>query len=924
MPGRRGCGALAGRLELWNHSGKRPTAADSFAPGLFGGILLTGNLRSLPQSVMPIPTVACCRAARRPLRLPVGGRSAVCFALWFALWLPTPAAAAEPPGTTPALRGLPLAQALQELQAHGLPVIFSSSLVPDSLRVEAEPAGVTPRALLDALLQPHGLAVQEAAGGRLVVIAAPPTGALSGRVLAGGLPLAGARVAVGGHPAVLTGADGTFVLPGLAPGSYRLAAEHPGFVSGRWEGIAVRAPRSTQVTLELAPVPVFADAIVVTPTGAGAEPADGLDVQTPGHAAALPHLGNDPLRAAALLPGGEADETSARVRTPGSRDDEVLILLDGLELLAPYHLQDFDSALSIVAPAAVARAELRPSGYPAEFGDRMGGVLDITTRPSLGAPRLTVGLSLLGAELAGAGALPSVLTDGLTGDRGRWQGSARAGSYHTPLEHNGRDADPRFWDAFAKVDLDLHPGHSLRVSALVAEDDLDLHTSPAAGAAFASRWENRYLWLTLDSLPRPDLLVETLASVGDIERRRGGHSATDEARFTVADRRTLGIAGLEQTWRYEPTGRFSLAGGLELRQLASDVDYANERRLAGPLSALRSRPVAGATGFRDHYEFDQEGAFLSGRLRPLDTVTAEVGVRFDRVSLPEESHTSPRFSLAWQPWPGGTLRLAWGWFYQSQRPNELQVEDDATALAPAERSEHRVAGVEHRWPGGTAVQLEAFERRQRRTQARFENLFNPTAAFPELADDRVRIDPAGGSLRGLEVTLRGTPAARLSWWLAGTASSAVENLDGRPGDETPRSFDQPHALRAGLQTTRLPGGLILGALWTWHSGRPTTAVSGRVVTAPDGSSSVEPVLGPLYGERLPAYHRLDLRASRSWTLARGRLTAWIDLQNAYDRENVRGFSDFSFARDPDGTVRVHSRPVSWGGLLPSFGIRWEL
>ena len=63
---------------------------------------------------------------------------------------------------------------------------------------------------------------------------------------------------------------------------------------------------------------------------------------------------------------------------------------------------------------------------------------------------------------------------------------------------------------------------------------------------------------------------------------------------------------------------------------------------------------------------------------------------------------------------------------------------------------------------------------------------------------------------------------------------------------------------------------------------------------------------------------------RSWSLSRGRLSAYVDLQNLYDRDNVRGFTDFAFELDPQGRFAVRSEALSWGGLLPSFGIRWDL
>jgi hypothetical protein len=266
------------------------------------------------------------------------------------------------------------------------------------------------------------------------------------------------------------------------------------------------------------------------------------------------------------------------------------------------------------------------------------------------------------------------------------------------------------------------------------------------------------------------------------------------------------------------------------------------------------------------------------------------------------------------------VRLAWGWFYQSQRPYELQVEDDETELGQAELAEHRVLDFEHRFNNGGSLRAEAFERRISRTRARYENLFDPVMVFPELAQDRVRIEPGDGEAEGVEVVYRSAEGAPFGWWLSYAFSSAEEEIDGR---QVPRSIDQTHGVRAGW-SYRTRRGWSFNALWQYHTGWPTTEVTGRVETAADGSQTVVPVLGPLHGERLHPYHRLDLRIGRSWSLSRGRLSAYVDLQNLYDRDNVRGFSDFGFELDAYGRVVVRSEPVSWGGLLPSFGVRWEL
>jgi hypothetical protein len=80
------------------------------------------------------------------------------------------------------------------------------------------------------------------------------------------------------------------------------------------------------------------------------------------------------------------------------------------------------------------------------------------------------------------------------------------------------------------------------------------------------------------------------------------------------------------------------------------------------------------------------------------------GLRWDDQSWIDESQVSPRVNLVLAAGPQTTVRAAWGRFHQSQRLNELQVEDGVTEYFPSQRAEHWLASVEHNF----------------RVQARFE------------------------------------------------------------------------------------------------------------------------------------------------------------------------------------------------------------
>jgi len=870
-------------------------------------------------TVRPPPTDRARRPALRRRAL------AVCALLALA----TAAPAAEIPGRTqdraPRWVGLGLDEALQRLAAEGLPLVFSSGLVNDAMRVASEPEGDSPRERLDSLLAPHGLVVRESLG-RLVVVPAPPrVPALRGRVATSdGRPLAGVAVSVTseggagapGEPAaaVESDASGAFRFDGLPAGRYTVEAGRPGFVIGRWPGVELTAGRDAELTLVLVAAPAAGDEIVVT--SGGAEP--GLEAVAerslpPGRAAALPHHGDDALRAAGLLPGAATTEASSRLRVRGGRDDEVLLLLDGLELRAPYHLQEFDSALSIVAPASLQDVDLLAGGYPAEYGGRMGGVLEMTTVPPSGRLHAAVGVGSYYGQLSGSGRF--------AGDRGGWFGVGRAGNYRLALEIAGRPADPRYWDLFGKADYSPAPGHELRLDVLAAEDEFEDRRGEPGGDRFlyGNRWRSRYAWLTWDAVLGDRLFAETAASYGRIERGRNGEESGADGGFRLHDRRTVEIAGLKQGWTFLLGDRAAVKWGFDVRREEAALDYGNRRELLEPLAAVRTTPAVGATEFAGRIDGNEVGAYASVPLRLRPDLTVELGLRYDHPAVTSEHLVSPRFNLGWAPTGRDRLRAAWGWFYQSQRPDELQIEDGETGFARAERSEHRVLGWEHRFDGGARFEAEAFERWLSHPRARYENLFDPVLLSPELSPDRVLIAPERGRSRGLELIWRGAERRRLSWSAVYTLAAIEDRLDGR---WVPRSADATHALRAEADV-RFHRGWNLGLVWSYHTGWPTTAVGGRAVAGADGGQVIEPVLGALNAERLPDYHRLDLRLRREWELGRGKLSAYLDLQNLYDRDNVRGFDEFVFATGADGAVAVDATPESWGGFLPSFGVRWS-
>lgn len=820
--------------------------------------------------------------------------------------------------------GKTLIEALEELRALGLPVVYSTAVVRPELRVEVEPRAREPELALREMLAPHGLDVAPGPQGRLLIVPAGSADARAARLgtVAGRVtderdrPLAGVTVALAGlGRETRTGAGGRFELTDVPEGTHRVEVTLPASTATLDAVVTVTAGDTAEVTFRLPEISIPIDEIVVVSrlSMLGDEPATGVGFDRE-RIDALPHFGDDLYRAINALPGVSNDDFTAGFNVRGGAHDEVLVRLDGLELYEPFHLQDFKGLFSIVDPRMVGDLELLPGAFPAEFGDRSSAVLDIrTARPSGSSRHLEVSFS--GASAGAAG----LFDDG----RGRWLGSARRGYLDLILDLAESDEDRgehqpdlTYWDLFGKLEYDVDERNSLALEVLVAGDTVSFRELEVDDfTKFDTRWRNGYVWLEHRAYVGDRAFAETALSVGRVDHDREGLTFDDTDRFGIEDRREVDFRGLRQDWNLSPSPRYLLKGGLEVRSFETVFDYHDEIDRIDGIDDPRFEPVVDVTRFRGRRTGEHYAAYLAGRLPVGPRLVVEAGTRYDRQTLTGEDQVSPRLNLVYDLGRGGRLRMGWGHFFQSQRPHELEVQYGEESYQQAQRAEHFNLGWEVELPRRSALRLEAYRRRVSTPQRRYETLFDPFEPVPQAALDLVVVAPRRVVSEGVEATLRGRPGDRFDWWITYVYSSIEDEIDGR---DVPRWYDQPHALTLGASFRP-------GRVWTltgvarYHTGWPTT----RVTATSEGGVLTYQV-GPFYADRLDDYLSLDLRVSRTARLRRGELTAFLDVQNLLDRDNARGLAieDATFVPGPDGTD-VRFTELDWLGVLPSLGLSWR-
>jgi len=814
-------------------------------------------------------------------------------------------------------KGRPVHEVLDEFRAQGLPLVYSTNLVPESLRVLDEPNLYSNEMdILDAILDPHGLALREVDGFFLVVRQNPepgvkPTGSIMVIVKNVDSMPAGVGVVVSSVPRLPIASDtgrGIYEYTGLDPGSYKIRIEATGYTT------VVETVELTEYQLavvsaimELGPAELEILSVSASRYILFSNSQFFIDQRA---IQALPDLGEDPLRSVQRLPGTAASGLSSKTHFRGGELNENAIFLNGLQLLDPFHIRDYHNIFSSIDARAISGVEAYTGGFPATFGDHMSGVLVLDSQKPEKPLHTELGLSVFNTSLFNSGYTKEGKVD--------WLISARRSNLGMVLKRDW--GKPEYFDVFAEIGFNLSSDTRLSFNGLVADDKVIVTTEnePEELEESVSDTQNQHFWVLLENQWTPFLSSNTVLSRSSLNNKRNAQVNDPEKLIArVTDNREADILGLRQDWRYDGLADHILNWGFELRRLDARYFYASSaeyfelfEHYPGLESPTSSEVQAAPKG-------NSYSLFFSDRWQFTPETSLQLGLRWDRQTYTEpvfDNQVSPRFSLLHAISDSTDFRFTWGRYYQSQPIQQLQVEDGLDRFFNPQRSEHWIAGLQFRYPNDYRLRVEAFYKNYGRLKPRFENLYDPLALIPELAPDRVRLDPASAKTRGVELTLEYRSMKELNWWASYTWSKASDSINGV--DER-RSWDQRHAFQAGLAWQR--DLWEIGVALNVHSGWPITDISLGFDEAED---EYFPIPGPRNAAQLGTFYSLDFRISREFPVRHGRLTGFFEATNATNRRNECCI-DFDIDEDEDGKVFLDAVVEQWLPAIPAIGVLWE-
>ena len=495
-------------------------------------------------------------------------------------------------------------------------------------------------------------------------------GAIHGAVLAkaDGSAILGATVRLEGItvPVSLTArsaGDGHFGFQRLVAGEYSLMVEHPNFLGERVR-FTLKPRELLNLTLQLALQPlreameITAEAPTIAPTYSPSSTV--LQAQTV-RSLPLSQKNNLPDMIVTVAPGmirGHDDFVHVR----GS-ELALNVFVNGVSFWENPH-SVFSSGIT---PDVIQSMNIMTGGFPAEYGNRLGGILDVVTKTGFS-------MDNGGSFTLGAG---SALRHNASIEYGGHTERAAYYLYSSAFEsarflsppdprsiHNtGRGAR-----SFVQLDFNANPTNFLKLVLMgdgtnfeipkAATDDV---LRPNANAFQRTRSQSAIF--TWDHVFSMDSLLHT--SVYQRWSRSLLLPAIDRLAATARSERTLNTTGLKSDLiRF--IGRHTVKGGIDLVLLRPDENLFYDHRGWMRLSRLLGVPHTMVDiSFAQQKTGGQISLYLQDKVQLTEALTMDVGLRYDRYSLAlSDFHFSPRLNVAYRfPKTGTVLHASYNHFF---------------------------------------------------------------------------------------------------------------------------------------------------------------------------------------------------------------------------------------------------------------------
>ena len=321
-----------------------------------------------------------------------------------------------------------------------------------------------------------------------------------------------------------------------------------------------------------------------------------------------------------------------------------------------------------VSPDVVDTANVMTGAFPAEYGNRFGGVVDVSTRSGLrtqgrGSASLSIGDDGRRHAAAAAGGRRRSFGYFLSGASlvsDRFLSAADPRAIHD--EGSARHAFGRFdWSGTRVGSLNaIVMGDA--VNAQIPKTPLDTQLRPAANADQTARQRT----LTLGWTHAWSTSVADATTYGRQSRLRLFPADGPLTARASADRQLQTMGAKADVTRL--SGRQTIKVGLDVVRLrpdeSLDYDYTGYRDLTHMLGLPHGHIDNQRITFDDRASGGEVSVFAQDTIQLPGRLTSDVGLRIDRYALVmSDTHVSPRVNVAYRTERGAVLHASYNHFF---------------------------------------------------------------------------------------------------------------------------------------------------------------------------------------------------------------------------------------------------------------------
>jgi len=629
--------------------------------------------------------------------------------------------------------------------------------------------------------------------------------------------------------------DGRFTFPRVAPGAYMLTGSSPAFADRQARlDVEPREVRTVTVALSVQGVQ-----ITVAVRG---EPAALPSTHSPSSTVLTSErIQSVPISQRSTLPDAIATAAPGMIRGHDDfvhiRGEEVALnpLINGVGFWENAHAV-FSAGFS---PDVIDTANVMTGGFPAEYGNRFGGVVDVVTKSGLR-------MNTSGSATVNGGDAGRRTVMGEFGAHQNRVGYYAFGSmfesdrFLSPPDPAAIHDHARGGHALFQGDIDLGTSGAVRTTVMADGANFEIPTTPVdvavrpdADPTQRTRQQTAIVgWNRAASHVLLDGTFYQRWSKSDLLPATGPLTAQASLR-----RELLTIGGKFDVTRVE--GRHTIKAGVDTVRLAPDealaYDYSGARALSHLLGLPHIHIADNAINFASHDTGSEVSAYVQDDVQVHQRVTVNGGVRVDRFDLLVTStHVSPRVNAAFRVGGGTVVHASYNNFFvappiegvlSSAAGLTARISEIAVGLPPVQpTTEHQFELGASAPAGPLQVALTGYTRTSRNPV--HTTVWPDSRIYSYASFDRARAYglEAKAEARGLArygVTgYLNYALGRVYFYNPVTGGFITEPEHLTETDRFLAPMDQTHTLSAGATYRHARSGVFLATIMEYGSGTP--------------------------------------------------------------------------------------------------------